>query len=181
MEKKMATLSEAFMSIEDPRNPSGRRHSLFSIFNLLTAGLLSGCNSLKRIVLWGRSLPPKSKESLGFKDKIPSVATLSYFLRRIPVQSVEKALGTYFSTDTRSQHLALDGKTLRASTQDTVPTVHLLSLFMTKNQSVINQIKMEKGENEISAAIRFLNEAEIEDTIITGDAIFAQKKSAKPL
>jgi hypothetical protein len=37
---------------------------------------------------------------------------------------------------------------------------------MMKNQSVINQIKMEKGENEISAAIRFLNETNIEGATI---------------
>jgi predicted transposase YbfD/YdcC len=56
-----------------------------------------------------------------------------------------------------------------------------MSLFATKNQSVINQIKMEKGENEVTAAIRFINETEIEGAIITGDAMFAQKKSAKRL
>jgi hypothetical protein len=177
----MATLSETFASIEDPRNRSGRRHSLSSIFNLLAAGLFCGNNSLKRIVIWGRSLPKKSKEALGFKEKIPGISTLSYFLRRVSTQSVEKALGTYFATDIKGEHLALDGKTLRASTQDTVPLVHLLSFFMTKNQQVINQIKMDKGENEISAVIRFLNETEIEGAIITGDAIFAQKKSATPL
>jgi hypothetical protein len=126
-------------------------------------------------------LPPKSKESLGFSTNIPGISTLSILLRRIPVESVEKALGTYFATDIRGQHLALDGKTLRGTTQDTVPLVHLLSLFMTKNQTVINQIKMEKGENEITAAIRFFDETNIEGATITGDAIFAQKKSAKRL
>jgi predicted transposase YbfD/YdcC len=52
---------------------------------------------------------------------------------------------------------------------------------MTKNQTVINQIKMEKGENEITAAIRFFDETNIEGATITGDAMFAQKKSAKRL
>jgi len=56
----------------------------------------------------------------------------------------------------------------------------LLSAFVVNNQRVIKQIKMEEGENEISAAMRLLSDAVIEGGIITGDAIFAQKKSAKP-
>jgi hypothetical protein len=73
----------------------------------------------------------------------------------------------------------MDGKTLRATHQDEVPLIHLLSLFVVENKQVIFQTKMEEGENEISAAIRFIKDTEIEGGIITGDAIFAKKKSVK--
>jgi hypothetical protein len=152
-----------------------------SIFNLLTAGLSCGYDSLTKISRWCRTLSQEHAEALGFQGGRPSIATLSNILRRVSVVSVEKALGTYFKTDTQGQHIALDGKTLRGTTQDTVPLVHLLSIFMTENQSVINQIRMEEGENEITAATRFINETEIKGAIITGDAMFSKKKSAKRL
>ncbi|MBL8677036.1 MAG: transposase [Alphaproteobacteria bacterium] len=37
---------------------------------------------------------------------------------------------------------------------------------------------MEAGENEITAGLRLLAQLSLEGTIITGDAIFAQKKFA---
>jgi hypothetical protein len=175
------TLREAFMSIEDPRGYFGRRYSLFSIFNMLLAGLLSGNDSLTRISRWFRTLPKKSAEALGFSKGRPSIATLSNILRRISVKSVEQALGCCFSDKIPQNHISVDGKSLRGTSQDTVPLVHLLSAFVTKNQHVINQIKVEEGENEITAALRLFSETTIEGGIITGDAIFAQKNSVRQL
>jgi hypothetical protein len=73
--------------------------------------------------------------------------------------------------------VALDGKTLRGTHQEGVPLVPLLSIFVTRTQGVVGQTKMEKGENEITAALRLLENFPLEGTIVTGDAIFAQKKS----
>ena len=175
------TLTAAFASIEDPRNASGRRYSLLSIFKLLFAGLASGHNSLKRISNWLRTLPEKSARDLGFEKGRPSIATLSNILRRIPIESLSRALGGCFLDQIPSNHIAIDGKSLRGTDQDTVPAVHLLSLFVVKNQSVIDQVKILEGANEISAAQRLFSDATIEGGIITGDAIFAQKKFANKL
>ena len=171
------TLLEVFQNIEDPRNPSGRRYSLMSILCMLTAGLLSGHNSLFRIAQWCRTLPKKSAEALGFTKGRPSVATLSNILRVISIEAMEKGLGGNFVLP--QDHIAIDGKSLRGTAQDTVPMVHLLSAFIEKNGQVLGQIKMEEGENEISAAIRLITELNIEGGVITGDAIFAKKKFAK--
>jgi hypothetical protein len=93
--------------------------------------------------------------------------------------SVERAIGGCFSERIPNNHIAIDGKNLRGTTQDTVPTVHLLSAFVVKNQQVINQVKMDEGENEITAALRLIRDATVDGGIITGDAIFAQKKFVK--
>lgn len=173
-------LWECFERIEDPREASGRRYELVSVMKLLLAGLLSGRKSLAQIVLWGRSLPTKALESLGFKAKVPCVATLSNLLRRMDPQKVETALSTYTLCGKPllepGTHVALDGKTLRASHQEGVPLVHLLSVFVTRTQGVVGQTKVEKGENEITAALRLLENLPIEGAVVTGDAIFAQKK-----
>jgi len=173
------TLKEAFGKIEDPRRASGRRYELSSIFNMLFAGLLSGNNSLTRIARWFRTLPKKSAEALGFTNGRPSIATLSNILRMISVESFDQAIGSCFSDKIPQNHIAIDGKSLRGTSEDTVPAVHLLSAFVVENQRVIKQIKMEEGENEISAAMRLLSDGVIEGGIITGDAMFAQKKSVK--
>ncbi len=174
-------LWDCFEKIEDPRCASGRRYALSSVMKLLLAGLLSGRNSLAQIVLWGRSLPPKTLLSLGFPKGVPCVATLSNLLRRIAPQKVEDVLSRYTLKGRPllepGTHVALDGKTLRASHQEGVPLVHLLSVFVTRTQGVVGQTKMAEGENEITAALRLLDSLPLEGAVVTGDAIFAQKKS----
>jgi hypothetical protein len=145
---------------------------------LLVCGLIAKNNSLKSIVTWGRSLPRSELKKYGFPKSVPAIATISNLLRRISIKSVENALNLSYTSEA-GEHAALDGKVLRGTHQDTVPMVHLLSLFVTKHQKVINQFKLQEGDNEISAAIRFLNETDISGLTITGDAIFAKKKSAK--
>jgi hypothetical protein len=129
-----------------------------SIFNLLMAGLLSGNNSLTKISQWFRTLPAKSAKALGFPRGRPSIATLSNILRRIPVEAVERALGRCFAEQMPRNPLAIDGKSLRGTAQDTVPLVHLLSTFVVENQQVISQICMGEGENEITAALRLVQD-----------------------
>ena len=167
--------------IEDPRNASGRRYKLGPIMKLLLAGLLSGRHSLAQIVLWGRSLSRGTLKLIGFEKNVPCIATLSNLLRRFELQKVEKHLSNYTLTGQPllplNTHLAIDGKTLRATHEEGVPLVHLLSVFAVNLQGVIGQVRMEAGENEITAGLRILADLPLEGTIITGDAIFAQKKS----
>lgn len=172
---------ECFERFEDPRMASGRRYALSSVMKMLLAGLLSGRRSLAQIVLWARSLPPQTLETIGFSKNVPCVATLSNLLRRMDPKKVEHVLSCYTLRGQRllepGTHVALDGKTLRASHQEGVPLVHLLSVFVTRTQGVMGQTKMEKGENEITAALRLLETLPLEGVVLTGDAIFAQKKS----
>jgi len=168
--------------IKDPRNASGRRYALGSIMKLLLAGLLSGRQSLAQIVLWGRSLSQGTLKLLGFEKTVPCIATLSNLLKRIEIENVEKQLSSYTLKGQAllraGTHLAIDGKTLRATHEEGVPLVHLLSVFAVNLQGVIGQVRMETGENEIKAGLRLLAELPLEGTIITGDAIFTQKKFA---
>jgi predicted transposase YbfD/YdcC len=57
-----------------------------------------------------------------------------------------------------------------------MPAVHLLSLFLTENRGVINQMAMYPGENEITTALHLLENSTMDGKIITGDTIFSQKK-----
>jgi hypothetical protein len=176
----MLSLCDAFGLIPDPRFASGRRFSLQSLLMLLLAGLLSGRHSLAQISLWGRSLGKKTRQLLGFHGAVPCVATLSNTLRRLDIESVESHLSRYVlggnSTLKTGTHLALDGKVLRSSHDQGVPLVHLLSAFAVNVQGVVGQLRLEPQENEITASLKLLASLPLEGAVVTGDAIFAQKK-----
>ncbi|MDR0727506.1 MAG: transposase family protein, partial [Puniceicoccales bacterium] len=152
----MKSLEECLLALEDTRRRAGRRHTIVSIIKLVLAGLIAGNKSLNRICKWARSLSQTSREQLGFRKGIPCVATLSNCLRIIGAEALEKVFDVYvrddLGGDVANVHIALDGKSLRASTQDTIPHVHVLELFVEINRGVINQGRMTNSENEITAA-----------------------------
>jgi hypothetical protein len=179
---KTVTLGECLDSIPDPREKSGQRFSLGAVLKLISVGLLSGRTSLNRIAILGKTLPPGAKKQLGFRGTTPCVATLSNILRRLDVKDVEKSMANYTVQGQRvlkpGTHIALDGKSLRGSHDNGGPMVHLLSAFIVKTKGVLGQQALEPGENEISGAIEFIKDLPmLEGTIISADAIFAQKKN----
>ena len=127
----------------------------------------------------GKKPKPMTLKLLGFEKSMPCIATLSNLLRRFELESVEKQLSNYTLKGQAflpaGTHLALDGKTLRATHEEGVPLVHLLSVFAVNLQGVIGQVRMEAGKNEITAGLRLLAQLPLDGAVITGDAIFAQK------
>jgi hypothetical protein len=170
-------LLEAIQAIEDPRKARGIRHEFSALILLIISGLLSGYKDLYAIARWGRSLSVEQRELLGFTRATPCCATLSNILRSVGTASLQKQLNAWLSSlCAPGDHLALDGKTLRASHGNTInEQVHLLSLFCEKSGLVLHDTPMQRGENEISCALRLLESVDLSGKTITGDAIFAQK------
>lgn len=170
-------------SVPDPRNPSGKRHSLGNILRLMLSGFLCGCNCTAEVLRWFKRLPNHYQIVLGFPDKVISAGALSNLFAKIDMASLEQTLNRQtfdLAKDTPNLlHIAIDGKTIKGSAYNSSPAVHLLSAFAVKLKATIKQEKEESGENEITAAIRLLQGLELEGTVITGDALFSQKKSVR--
>lgn len=174
------TLAEAIRGMEDPRKARGVRHEIKALILLVLCGLISGYRDLGAIARWGRSLSEEDQKRLGFTRRPPCHATLSNIMRAVGTASLQERLNGWLSSFGGSgEHLALDGKTLRGSHGNPInEQVHLLSLFCERSGIVVRDTPMQRGENEISAALRLLQGMDLQGKVITGDAIFAQKKSA---
>ena len=180
MESEPVTVWELLGKVKDPRNPSGRRHGLPSILRMMVNGFLCGCNSTAAIVRWAKRLSKTHKEALGFSGAIPSEGALSNLFAKMNVSEMEDTLNKNKlkqSMKTQSLlHIAIDGKTIRGSVHKEAPAVHLLSAFAVGLKSTIKQCQQDAAENEITSALKLLQTVELERVVITGDAIFAQKK-----
>jgi hypothetical protein len=95
-------------------------------------------------------------------------------------RALEAVFGLYVLAENNSagNHIAMDWKTVIGSGQGGVAVLNILSLFLTQNRGVLNQMAMETGENGITTAVRLLESSAIGGKIITGDAMFSQKKFA---
>jgi len=73
------------------------------------------------------------------------------------------------------RHIAIDGKTMRASKDGDGHATHVLSAFCAGLQSILgNEASRGKGM-EIPDALKLLDQLDLKDKIVTGDAMFCQK------
>jgi predicted transposase YbfD/YdcC len=114
-------------------------------------------------------------------SKMPSVNTIRRTLSDTIIATQLQTVLVYFLHEEyggqESEHVVLDGKALRG----TIPKgetqgVHLLSAYLPKEEVVIGQIEVETKENEISAAPRLLANLNLKGKIVSGDAMFTQRK-----
>jgi hypothetical protein len=175
------TAWEILEEVKDPRNPSGKRYKLGSILKLIVSGFICGCNNIAEVLRWGQRISKNHLKELGFNEKLPRNSTLSNLFRQIDVEELEKVFNQWSPKGRKGEegilHLALDGKTLRASAYNEQPAAHVLSLFSTALKRVFHQRRQKSADNEITTALELLKAVELKGVIITGDAMFAQKKS----
>ena len=169
--------------VEDPRSPLGRRYSLVSILRLMFSGFLCGQNNTAEVIRWAKKLSKKHKEALGFSTSIPSEGTLCNLFAKMDVAGMEKLLNEKTLEQAKDGktllHIAMDGKTIKGSAYNDVAAVHLLSCFAIGLKQTFRQQQQEPGDNEINTALKLMKGLNLEGVVVSGDAIFAQKKSAK--
>lgn len=76
--------------------------------------------------------------------------------------------------NTEGRIIALDGKTLRGSTDGNKKAIHIVNAWVDENNFILGQIKTDSKSNEITAirAFRFII---LENSIVTIDAMGTQK------
>src|SRR5271157_1204344 len=112
---------------------------LWSILSLIVVSLLCGRRGMKAAFLLGRSLSRRQKAELGFiRGTTPCHATLTETLRVIDAQALADVLGALFLEEGgNARHIAIDGKTMRASKDTEGKAEHVLSAFCSSLQTVL--------------------------------------------
>ena len=180
------SLFTALDVLPDHRSRLGRRYALKSLILLILCGLMSGRKSLAAIARYGRDLTVEQRRQLGFRRDGPCHATLCVQLQGLDAEALQKLLGGVAlsgCTDS-TKHLAIDGKRLRGSRRSDASIhdgVHLLHVFSQELGGAIGQQPVASGGNEITAMLTLLDKLELEDTVITGDAIFAQREICRTI
>ncbi|WP_284259109.1 ISAs1 family transposase [Acidocella aquatica] len=106
----------------------------------------------------------------------PCHATLTETLRVLDALAVADILGAVVMADNGDdRHIAIDGKTLRASKDVDGRAEHVLSAFCGGLQTNLSHEASRGKGLEIPDALKLLARLDLRDRIITGDAIFCQK------
>ncbi len=190
----VTSLYHALQGLPDPRRKQGKRYSLAVILSLVILAKLAGEQTMSGVTDWVRHRGPDLAQRLGLRRaRMPCQTTDSNVLARVDGQRLDAIVRAFFvrwEAQSRCgaepsrlripeghadhQHLALDGKTIRATTSQPHP-VHQLACYEVATGIVLWHRNVEQKENEISALKPCLTAEYITGRILTLDAMHTQR------
>lgn len=170
------SLPDLLEEVPDPRRAEGKRHPLPAVLALVVLATMAGMRGLQGVVDFGRNLPPDVITALGFtRPRTLAKSTLSEILRALDVTSFEAAVGRWLRRQA-DRHgwtaIAVDGKSLRGTTGERLPAVHLVAAYAHEAQVVLAQLRVDAKTNEHKAALELLGMLPLEGAVVTADAMF---------
>jgi predicted transposase YbfD/YdcC len=172
-----------FEALTDPRIERSKEHLLIDIVAIAILAVISGADGWGAIELYGKAKYEWLKGFLELPNGIPSHDTFSRVFARIEPKQFQECFLSWVNSITKKLELeviAIDGKTMKQSydrNQSQKP-LHIVSAWSASHQLVLGQKKVNKKSNELTAIPALLELLEMEESIITIDAMGCQKEIA---
>ena len=183
---QIESLHQALCKVPDPR-ASNRSFPIGSVLTIVAMAIFSGHHNLVQIVRFANRLRNDQRKDLRLPRfssessyrKVPSYKVFYNLLRKIDIDAFAQCLSCWLAqhTGTLPTALALDGKFIR----DTVGVVCLVD-HETGTPRAMAKASQKEGEGkdcEIKVAQRMIRrETDLSNTLITADALHAQRRTA---
>jgi hypothetical protein len=184
-EASATELFERLDQIEDTRKPRGCRHSQHTLLAMAICAVVCGAQGPTAIAEWVQRLSEPMLRRLHCRRRPdgsyarPSEPTLRRLAQRVDIDQLEAALGEWLRGQwTPDEAIAIDGKTLRGST-DGGRGRHLVAAVGHTSQVVGAQVEVDSKHNEIPALRDMLEPVPIEGRVVTADAMHTQTETAR--
>lgn len=190
----VVSLYEALQKLPDPRRAQGKRYELALIVCLIVLAKLAGQKTLSGATEWIRHRSSALAQRFGVRrEKMPCQMTYCNVLSKIDAKQLDAILAAFFvrweaqsrcgeepsrlqtpESSADHAHLAIDGKTLRATTAQPHP-VHQLSCYEVATGIVLWHCPVQEKQNEISALKPLLRGEVVKGRILSLDAMHTQR------
>ena len=185
------TLTNVCAKLDDPRTPINIFHSVETIVAISLAALIAGAEGPKSIARWAANKKDWLATWLDLRDgKTPSRDCIRTFFARVDPVAFQACFFEWLDglaeDSSRSDGLpivAIDGKTLRHSfdTSRGLRPLYLVSAWVAEHHISQGQVATEEKSNEMTAIPELLNQMDIEDAVVTIDALGCQKEIARKI
>lgn len=172
---------EMFDVIEDPRSGNATRHPFGSILFIALCAMLCGMDHCEDFVRFAKAREAWLKKWIALPNGIPCGNTfLRVFAAIDPAAFTEclAALVTRICPELAGKLVAIDGKTLRGSRKADESTVQIVSAWACHNGLTLAQKAVDTKSNEITAVPKLLRLLNLKGSIVSLDAMGAQRKIA---
>jgi predicted transposase YbfD/YdcC len=178
-------LTSFFDQINDPRRDLSKRHKLNDILLIGIVSVICGAETWNNIEEYARAKEDFLRGFLELPNGIPSHDTFNRVFSAIDNQQFEKCFIQWVSSLaglSKNQVVAIDGKTIRgAKHHGKNSPIHLVSAWASKNNMVLGQVKTNEKSNEITAIPKLLEILQLQDTIVSIDAMGCQEEIARKI
>ena len=181
------TFIRHFIALEDPRvDNHNRRHEMIDIIVITILANICGADNWYEICEFAEAKYKFLKKFLKLPSGIPSHDTFARVFSLIDPKGFEKCFLSWIKSmqlDINKEIIAIDGKTLRGSRNNNsgLKPIHLVSAWASKAGVMLAQVKTKEKSNEIEAIPRLLDLIDVENSIVTIDAMGCQKKIAEKI
>jgi predicted transposase YbfD/YdcC len=187
------TWFEAFADLPDPCVARTRRHELLDLLFIALCAVVSGADSFTEMEEWGQAQEAWLRRRLALPHGIPSHDTFNRLFARLDPAAFSACFLRWVAAlrlpphrlspdgKPRPEVIALDGKTLRHSFDRAAEQgpLHLVSAWATEQQLVLGQIPVAEKGNEITALPALLELLDLQDCLVTIDAMGCQREIAR--
>lgn len=174
-----------FEDIEDPRSGDNIRYSVSEILLVTLCAIISGADSWRDLVEYGKIKLEFLRQYFPYKYGIPSKNTFYRFFAALKPRAFKECFLTWIKTLKliEDEVIAIDGKTLRHSFDNKKgqSPIHMVSAFASKTGIILGQEKVSDKSNEITAIPKLLDVLDLRGAIVTIDAMGTQKKIAEQI
>ncbi len=189
------SLYARLLTLTDRRDPRGVRYPLAVLLTIATLAKLAEQNAPRAIADWAQLRAPIIADLFSLdRPTMPHATTWNRVFGAAIDPAQFSRLVADFLTDaappTRGARkrrrgmiaLCLDGKTLRG----TIPAgmtrgVHLLAAYLPERGIALIEVVVDGKENEIVAAREVLSLIDVQGSVVTGDAMFAQRDLSRQI
>src|SRR5688572_26054618 len=174
-----------FRSLPDPRQRGKVIYPLDQVLLLCLLAVLAGAESFVEMARFGTKKRDLLRRFRPFADGTPSHDQLGDIFATLDAETFQQCFVAWMAslTGAPAEVIAIDGKTLRRSYQETgkKAAIHMVSAFAARQRLVLGQVKVADKSNEIVAIPKLLDMLAIEGAIVTIDAMGCQRDIAKQI
>jgi predicted transposase YbfD/YdcC len=194
---ELRELFTAFEKLEDPRSSINRLHPLVSVLSIAVLAVLCGADGPTSIRYWAEARREFLGKFLDLPNGLPSRDVFRRVLCALQPAAFQQCFNLWIQTmsaaiaahslgsgqDPEKCHLAIDGKTLKGSRDDSkgLGPLHLVSVWMSEKGITLAQVPTDAKSNEITAIPQVLQLVDVRGAIITIDAMGAQTAIVKEI
>ena len=185
----MAQLLEQFRELPDYRKCKQLKFNVGEVMFMSLLAILAGANGYVDMEMWIKSKKRELKGVLGHSFITPVANTIRNVFLNIDLKSLDKLFEDWshlIAKDNQTSKLNIvsaDGKTIRGSTNKikNIKARHIVSLFLSEEKITLAQTQVNDKSNEIPALLKLLDSLELENCVITVDAMHTQKKTLRKI
>lgn len=191
----LKSINKEFMKLEDNRHGSYDIHFMNEIIMIVFLGLMANCDEWTTIYMFAETHYEWLKTFLPLKWGLPSKSTIMRVMAMINPKDLEEICVNFMLSKIyeleKNLHLEnirdiipIDGKSCNGSGRETskdgkIKKVQAMSAYSTKYDMCLATEFIDDKTNEIPTAPKLLSRLNLENTIITFDALNTQEATLK--